>query len=258
MKCGLIPHDPVKLAKAPRIDKHALASMVSPTTLNRAGINYLPLLGDNDKIGDCTSVGLANYAIGVGSLTQSPPPIDTAHIVDFYSHSTNYDPSKVLPNGTNPTDTGAQELDILAYQLQHGYKINNDLLVGDWATYIPQDGNLMRNVVTYYGLSYLGVALGLADQTDNVWDTTNPGDQTPGSWGYHSLNIWDFDGIGDTDLVSLVTWGSIQKATWRWIRSRVTEAHVVIFRQLLQPNNQNWIGLDYDTLKADLQTYMSY
>jgi hypothetical protein len=105
------------------------------------------------------------------------------------------------------------------------------------------------------GTAYLGVNLAAADEVSNAWDINTPasaGDPTPGSWGGHCLLAWSYTGLGDEDVVTLVTWGSLlYTATWRWLASRCQEAHVVIWRQLMKPDGLNQAGLDYDQLRAD-------
>ncbi len=261
-KLGLVPHVPQQLAMAPQLGGHPLASMTAPPKMLRPFASYVPTLGDNDKVGDCTCVGIANYALGVSALNNFSLDIPTTNILDLYTNSCGYNPNvPPMSNGENPTDKGGNEANVLKYQVQNGFKIVNDSLVADWATYNPLDLNLMRNVISYYGLSYLGVALALSDQKPGVWDTNTPaasGDSTPGSWGYHCLDIWEYDGTDDDSLVTLVTWGTFQQATWRWVKSRLTEAHLLMFRSLASPAPSSYFGIDYDKLKSDMQTFMDY
>ena len=139
---------------------------------------------------------------------------------------------------------------MLAYQAAHGFQANLQVpLVGLYATSDPGDLNALRMIATGAGSAYLGVDLALADQNAGTWDTDTPasaGDATPGSWGGHCLLAWDWTGIEDTDTVRLVTWGTFQAATWRWVRSRLTEVHGLFWRQL-----GDIPGLDYDRLAAD-------
>jgi len=88
---------------------------------------------------------------------------------------------------------------------------------------------------------YFGVQLALADQASigAVWNADTPasaGDPTPGSWGGHCLDGWSYEGTGDADIVTLLTWGTTQRCTWRWLRSRLVEAHGILWPQLATPS----------------------
>ena len=88
-----------------------------------------------------------------------------------------------------------------------------------------------------------------------MWDTGTPasyGDPTPGSWGSHAVLGWAYTGLEDTDLVQIVTWGRLQPATWRWFRSRVTEAHALFHPQVIGPRGCNFAGVDVDALRLEL------
>jgi hypothetical protein len=179
--------------------------------------------------------------------------IPTERVVAFYSASTGYDPAD--PS----TDLGGVELDVLAYQLQHGFDHGGQTkLVGTFATFDPADRAMMANAMAKVGPVYLGVNLAEADMDmGGAWDTTTPGNQEPGSWGGHCLISWDYTGLGDDDVVRLGTWGMWVPATWRWIRDRTEEAHVILWRQLMKASGQNFAGLDYDRLRADNMAWVA-
>jgi hypothetical protein len=202
----------------------------------------------NDELGDCTAVGYANAARGMALLNGFGIDIPTDDVVSFYSDSTGYNPSDAS------TDQGAVELDVLAHQLKAGFaRTSGDRtpLVADFATFDPADRATFASTLARIGPVYLGVNLASADlDTSLTWDTTTPGDQTPGSWGGHALIAWDYTGLGDGDTVRLATWGTLQPCTWRWLASRCEEAHVLIWRQLMKSTRLNFAGLDYDGLRA--------
>jgi hypothetical protein len=81
---------------------------------------------------------------------------------------------------------------------------------------------------------YIGVDLAEADQDLSlVWDTTTPGDQTPGSYspegGGHCVLVYSYMGLAPTDRVFISTWGIQKIATWAWVLARIEEAHVLLF-----------------------------
>jgi hypothetical protein len=244
---GRLTHDPAALARAPQLGQYTAAWGAPPPQLNRDAIAYAPRLYRNDALPDCTAAGLANAALnGLGAVA-----IDEQHVVNFYGACVRCaDPAQLAA-----TD-GARELDVLSYQARNGFDVGLPApLVADCATFDPQNRDLLANVMAHLGSGYLGVALAMADQAAaegaGVWDTNTPanaGDTTPGSWGLHCLLCWSYSGLGDGDVVKLATWGGLQLATWRWVASRIEEAHAVIFRDLVGAD-QPFGGLAYDDLK---------
>jgi hypothetical protein len=204
----------------------------------------------NDHIGDCTAVALANCARAAAALRgDTSLSISTVDVVDFYSASTGY------VWGNPATDKGGVIADILSYQSRMGLEVDDGArLRGAWGSFNPRDRNLMGVAIDVVGSVNLGVALADADKTMAIWDTHSPasaGDPAPGSWGGHSLIIFDYEGLDDTDFVRLGTWGEWQKATWRWVTSRADEAHAIAWRRFgtMLP------GLDFEALLADSQLF---
>jgi len=250
---GRLTHDPAALARAPQLGQYAAAWGAPPPQLNRDAIAFAPRLYRNDTLPDCTAAGLANAADAQAALNGlGAVAIDEQQVVNFYGDCVGCADAAQLA----ATD-GARELDVLSYQGRNGFDVGLPApLVADCATFDPQDRGLLANAMAHLGSGYFGVALAIADQATaegiGVWDTNTPassGDSTPGSWGLHCLLCWSYSGLGDTDVVRLATWGGLQLATWRWMASRVEEAHAVIFRDLVGAN-QPFGGLAYDDLKA--------
>ncbi|MFT8551027.1 MAG: hypothetical protein ABF739_08065 [Acetobacter okinawensis] len=74
-----------------------------------------------------------------------------------------------------------------------------------------------------------------------------------GGWygqGRHCLLGWSYSGLSDSDTVDLLTWGAIQKVTWGWLRSRIMEAHGLVWPQLTQASGLYPTGPDLDALRA--------
>lgn len=241
--------------RAPNLRMHALAAMTAPPKLDRSHIDYRPQLDGNSQIGDCTAVGIANAIRAQAALAGYQVDIPEADTVAFYSASCGYVP------GNPATDHGGTEVDVLDYQIKHGFTGNGQTpYAGLWASIEPDNLNTLRVAMTRLGVGYLGVLLAEADQASvgGVWDTdtsASAGDPKPGSWGGHCLLAYSYSGVQDNDLVQLVTWGTLQSATWRWVRSRIEEAHAIVHRQLLLPAGVNGCGLDWDTLAADCAAF---
>jgi hypothetical protein len=238
----------VTRANMPTMEGQRLLARQAPPKLIRSHIDPRPQMDENDRLGLCTAAGLANVARAQAALGRFEIAIPTEKTVAFYSQSTGYD-----PNNAN-SDQGGVEVDVLASAARDGFDIGEQTkLFPIWGSVDSGDLNGIRLVAAELGPVYLGVALAMADQMEGTWDTTTAGDQSPGSWGGHCLLLWSYDGIQPDSTVTLLTWGTTQKATWRWLQSRMDEAHAVVFRQLRKANT---LGMDYDKMEADCASYL--
>ncbi|MBV1835675.1 hypothetical protein [Acetobacter estunensis] len=249
-------HDP----RAPKLTRLSFMQRAAPLRLIRDHIDPAPLLLGNGTIGDCTSVGLANSFRAQSACGGFQVDVTTDEAVAFYSLSTGYVPD-------NPsTDQGGVELDVLATAARDGYALATQTLFPLWGTMEVADLNAARLCMAAFGPVYCGFLLSESDMWTtelgalaSVWDTDVPagrGDTTPGSAGGHCALLWDYTGTGDTDLVSILTWGTIQKATWRWVRSRMDEVHAIAWPQL-KPASGMLNGQDWETLRAENAAYLA-
>ncbi|WP_182357075.1 hypothetical protein [Komagataeibacter europaeus] len=233
----------------------------APPRLIRDRIDPRPAMLGNDALGDCTSAGIGNHLHATGALAGfDVDGVTTDAAVRFYSLSTGYVPGN--PN----TDNGGTEVDVLTTAARDGYALTDQTLFPIWGSADPGDLNGIRNITAGLSAAYLGVQLATADMWEDqdgnlppVWDTDSPadhGDQTPGSAGGHCLLLWDYAGTADTDLVTLLTWGGKQKATWRWVRSRIMEAHGLAWGQLHAPGGLYPAGDDWAALVAANEAYL--
>ena len=248
---GRLEHNPAMDARAPQLGAHALTRATAPDRLNRSMVPFTPRMDRNDQLENCTAVALANAARAAAALRGFGVYIPTDKVVAFYRQSTGY-------NGTPATDHGGIETAVLNSQARQGFDIGAEApLVGAWGTFDPTDQNLMRAAISEGGAVCLGVSLSISDKTTLVWDIDSPaaaGDSAPGSWGRHELIGWDYSGTGNMDVVRLGTWGGWQRATWRWLRQRVDEVHLVAWRQL----GSTPLSIDYDRLVADTALFAGW
>ncbi|NHN93852.1 hypothetical protein [Acetobacter sicerae] len=249
-------HDP----RAPKMARLSLMQRTAPARLLRDHIDPAPLMLGNDQTGDCTSVGLANAFRAQAALGGFQVSVTTEDAVRFYSKSTGYVP------GNEATDRGGYELDVLTMAGRDGYALETQTIFPIWGNIDKNDLNGIRLCMAAFGGVYNGLALAEADMWQDeqgnlapVWDTETPterGDPTPGSAGGHCTVYWSYSGIEDTDLVSILTWGMVQKATWRWVRSRMDEAHALAFPQL-KPASGLLSNEDFDRLRSENSDYLT-
>lgn len=233
----------------------------APARLDRSHIDPRPAMLGNDTLGDCTGAGVGNHLHATAALSGfDVAGVTTEAAIRFYSQSTGYVP------GNPSTDNGGVEVDVLTSAQRNGFTLTDQTLFPMWGSADPGDLNGLRNITAGLSAAYLGVQLAQSDMWEDedgnlapVWDTQTPvghGDTTPGSAGGHCLLLWDYAGTADTDLVTLLTWGSKQKATWRWVRSRIMEAHGLAWRQLHEPGSLYPMGDDWAALVAANDAYL--
>ncbi|MCE2580722.1 hypothetical protein LDL36_20185 [Komagataeibacter sp. FNDCR1] len=224
----------------------------APSSLIRAHIDPGVLMLGNDTTNDCTSAGIGNHIRATAALNRFQVDVTTAQALTFYGRHTGFVP------GNPATDTGAVEVDMLTAAARDGYDVTNQTLFPIWGSTDPHDRNGLCNIMADLTAPYFGVQFADADlyedeagQLPPVWDTRTParyGDPTPNPRKGHCLLGWSYTGMADDDLVELLTWGGQQRATWRWLRSRVVEAHALAWRQLLAADSplplwEEWLNL---------------
>jgi hypothetical protein len=143
-------------------------------------------------------------------------------------------------------EEGAVELDVLRYWRETGVGGHH---IGAFAGVSLHDESLVRTGAYLFGGLYIGLALPLTAQHQDVWDWTGTlsGPAAPGSWGGHAVDIVGYDDGG----LTFVTWGSLKRMTWRFWERYVDEVYALLSNDFLNgdraPN-----GFDLTALKADL------
>ena len=78
------------------------------------------------------------------------------------------------------------------------------------------------------------------------------GDDRPGSWGGHAVDVVRYGAAG----LTIVTWGSLKEMTWSFWDRYCDEAYCILSRDFLDgdraPN-----GFDLGALRADLELVTS-
>ena len=199
----------------------------------------------NDAIGDCTIATCGHIIQAATGLEFGGPGhvVPDAAILDAYKAVSGYD-------GTDATDTGCVETDVLDYWRTHG--VGGHRIWG-WATIEPTDLPALKYAAATFGNLCLGIDMPAAWQGAKVWDV-NPrgratGDWKPGSWGGHEVPLLAYDPDGGT----VITWGAEVRITWEAFTTYVSEVHVVLgpdwcpSQRRPAPN-----GLDLHALEAAL------
>jgi hypothetical protein len=194
----------------------------------------------NDQLGDCTIAG-AGHAIQVWTAnTTGIVTVPDSTIEAMYEKWDGYVP------GDASTDTGGVELDVLNDWRQQGLGGHTLVAFAD-----PKFSNLVeiRQSIALFGGVYIGLALPLTAQNQDVWDVVPSGgaNAKKGSWGGHCVFVPKYDDKGFT----CITWGQLKTMTVAFWKEYCDEAHTLL--------GQDWLsgkgspdGFDMAQLQADL------
>ena len=133
---GRLPHDPVAVAKAPRLRYSASVEAAVPSILDRSTVVYSPQMIGNDVYPNCTVVGLINAALAMEAIaTNGAMAFDANAWMPFYAALAGCDPT---PAAIAATD-GLMLLDVLRKQGVSGFDIGAVApLTGDFGM-VPLD-----------------------------------------------------------------------------------------------------------------------
>jgi hypothetical protein len=231
-------HDP----RVPRLSRYVAGFPPPPPAAAWSG--KLAAIGTmaNDRLGDCTAAAVG-HAIQVWSsqAKAAEATISDADVVALYSRF-GYDPARP------ETDQGAVEIDVLSSWLAApvaGHAISG------FATLEPSNSIEIRDAIWLFGLVYIGLALPISAQSQDVWDVSPggaAGSGEPGSWGGHAVIIVDYDERG----LTCVTWGQLKRMSWQFWSTYCDEAYAI-----LSPDWENAAaaapsGFSWDQLAADM------
>jgi hypothetical protein len=242
----------MKLGK--RAPHHDRRTLLLANYLNLKALPILPAQQDwsgkvtvwgmmkNDTVGDCTCAA-AGHLIEewTSNVGQEVVPTDDT-IIGAYSAITGYNPT------TGSNDNGAVELDVLNYWRQTGISGHK---IDAYVALEPGNHDHVRAAVYIFGDSYIGVALPITAQTQDVWSVPPGGpngDGAPGSWGGHAVPVVAYDALG----LTVVTWGALKRMTWGFWDTYCDEAYAVLSEDFVNQDKIAASGIDLQTLQADL------
>ena len=194
----------------------------------------------NDTLGDCTIAGIGHaiqvWSANTGGMTTVPD----STVESYYEKWDGYVP------GDSSTDHGGVELDVLNNWRQQGFAEHSLIAFAD-----PKVSNLdeIRQSIALFGGVYIGLALPITAQNQDVWDVVKNGggDAKKGSWGGHCVYVPKYDGKSFT----CVTWGQPKTMTLAFWRKYCDEAHTLL--------GKDWFGakgcpsgFDQAQLQSDL------
>lgn len=197
----------------------------------------------NDQYGDCTIAGAAHkIQLWTSESTGTPALITDDQVLAAYSAITGFDPND--PS----TDQGAVLLDVLKAWRKTGIA---DHQIGAFVSINPRNQRLVDAGDYLFGGNYLGLALPVAAQSQEVWDVPvgQPltGDWEPGSWGGHCVNTASYGPMGRT----VITWGAKKNVTRRFLNAYCDESWAVLSNDWMR-GARSVSGFDVASLQRDL------
>jgi hypothetical protein len=238
-KLGKLPvrTDVRTLALARYVDRTQLPA--PPATLDlTAHVAEWPMYA-NDRVGDCT-IAAAGHMIEAWSAAAGGQAIEIPEPAVLAA----FDQVKSVDPQTG--EEGAVELDVLNFWRKTGI---GDHTIGAFARVSLLDEDLVRTGAYLFGGLYIGLALPVTAQQQDVWDWTGSlaGPASPGSWGGHAVDVVGYDADG----LTIVTWGKPKRMTWAFWARYVEEAYCLLSSDFLA-QGRSPDGFDLEALKADL------
>ncbi len=244
-RLGKLPkkHDPRTLRLASYVARKALPKPKASVDWGKKTQTWPMLL--NDSLGDCTCAAALHMEQAWRDNIGGQLSVTDAEALEAYERVCAYNPAD--PN----SDTGGIELNVLnAWRNQGigGRKIKAFVEVHQ----VTND--LVKLAVEWFGGLYIGVALPLAAQNQDVWAVVGrlgglSGENAPGSWGGHAICIVAYD----EHSLTCITWGARKKMTWHWFNSYCDESYAIISDDWLNSLGKNPSGLNLATLTDDLK-----
>jgi len=198
----------------------------------------------NDQLGDCVIAWMVHHILCMSANTTTPLVIDDSVVQATYSAITGYNPSKVQPDGSNPTDNGTNMQDALNYWRDTG--IGGHKILG-WVAFDWTNQRELDAAKYIFGGAGFGVNLPQTAMDDfeagNDW--TNTHDQN--IIGGHAI----YGPGDDANDDKFVTWGKEINAVPEWTQAYVEEAYVVISDQWVNIMGASPSGFNLSALLAD-------
>lgn len=195
----------------------------------------------NDKLGDCTCAAAGHLVQCWSSMVGKEATVGDDDVLKLYELACGYVP------GDPSTDQGGVEIDVLGTWRKTGI---GGHVISAYVAVSPKSKSHVEAGAWLFGGLYIGLALPLSSQTQEVWDVPKGGAKgkgRPGSWGGHAVCVVGYDAAG----LTVVTWGRQKRMTWKFWSAYCEEAYAVLSPDFLTSGKSPY-GFDVVALQADL------
>lgn len=235
-------HDP----RVPMLARYTTALPSAPPSVEyQTKVTDWPMMM-NDRLGDCTCAAVGHVIEQWTTYSGRPVVLSDQQVEQLYEIVGGYNPAD--PN----TDGGAVEVDVLNYWLNSGV-FGHPL--DAYAALELQNHNEVMDAVYWFGNCYIGVALPISAQTQDVWAVPPGGANGPGavgSWGGHAVPVVAYDARG----LVVITWGQPKRMTWQFWDTYCDEAYALLSTDWTSAEVSP-AGFNYQQLTADIQAIKS-
>jgi hypothetical protein len=199
------------------------------TNLKISDPSILFPMDGNDEYGDCTIAGLAHADTIYEGMIGRKKILTTKEVVKLYRHL------------TGGEDSGLNELDVLNYWQSNN--VNGDKIMAFASTNHRNHLHVQQAMVLFGG-----VYLGFQVQENCMQDFNDGKVWTPGNLLQEGHAVYAV--AYDTNTVTVLTWGTIQKGTWAWWDECVDEVYAILPAEAKQSDFN--AGFNFAQLQADL------
>lgn len=213
-----------------------------PTELNWSIKKTSPWgMMNNWTLSDCTCAA-AGHMIECWTANSNQENIitDEAVLAAFIALS-GYDPV------TGKNDNPVYLIDALKYWRKNGVGSHK---IKAFATINYKNHDLVRAAVYLFGGVYVGLNLPKTIKGQEIWEVMpgeQTGDNTPGAFGGHAVNVVAYD----ETYITFISWGKIKKMTWGFWDTYCEELYAIISEDFFN-ENKTPIGLDMVALEISL------
>lgn len=243
MRLGWRRSTPEQRVGRPTLSKYFPTIPTAPPEQRVTPVTAWPVYCNQDHA--CCTVSALAHMVEVFSqeTTGTAETVSDSDILAFYG----------LVDGGQ--DAGADEITVLQTWRKTPLGSLSDSTIDAFAA-LEDLGNLalVKAACWLFSGLYIGIALPLTAQTQEVWDVAPdmPDRNAPGSWGGHAVSVIQYDAQG----VTVVTWGAEKRMTWEFWRTYVEEAYAVLPTDFQGMHTKLLpCGFDYNQLQTDLLAF---
>ena len=183
----------------------------------------------NDKYGDCTIAALAHAETTYRGLIGKHKVMAEKSVEKIYFQL------------TGGIDSGLAELDVLNYWRQN--KVSGDEILA-YVSLDTKNHTHLKQAIQMFGGVYLGFQCQQnCEEEFNAGKPWTPGKLTKDGHAVYAVGY-------DEKMLTVLTWGNIQKATYAWWDECVDEAYAILPPQAKDPDFAP--GFDIAQLQSDL------